>query len=187
MKNVDVDDACSAFIKFIYRAMFECSTPTIDAVVDIARLGVDRNFRMAVTSSQRRELVIQYLSSAGILSLFDAIITIDEIKKGKTYQDLLLEAARRLKCAPAKCIGFEYEENRLEALRAAGMHVVDVKLIEGFPVYSGNDAEVHIVSKKLSRHKILGMPLWFIMLALLAVIMAFVLRHNQIRIFPPSS
>jgi beta-phosphoglucomutase-like phosphatase (HAD superfamily) len=181
MKNVDVDDVCSSVVKFTNRAMFECATPTINVIVDIARHGEEKNIRMAVTSSQKRELVVQYLSSAGILSLFDVIVTVDDAKSGKPSPDIFLEAARRLKCTPAKCMGFEYNEDGLTALRAADMHAVDVKLVEGFPTYSDNDVEATTDSKRSSGgDKILGMPLWTVLLAAVVSILISIFQHERL-------
>ena len=173
MDHLDVEDICSSFVKFSDRAVFDAGTPTITVVADILKQAADKNIHIAVTSSQQREMVIQYLSSSGLLNLFDAVVTTEDIKKVAPAPDLFLEAAKRIKCDPAKCIGLEYDANGLTAMNAAGMKTVDVKLLSGFPTYT--DDTTPTVSGQPSKNKTSGVPLWTVVLVLLiALCLAFI-------------
>jgi len=54
-------------------------------------------------------------------------VTREDADRGKPAPDLFLEAARRLRVAPQRCLVVEDAEEGLAAARAAGMDVVDVR------------------------------------------------------------
>lgn len=61
------------------------------------------------------------LQSAGLLGRFDAVVTGDEIARGKPAPDIYLEAARRLGVDPAECVALEDSDAGVLAATAAGM------------------------------------------------------------------
>jgi beta-phosphoglucomutase-like phosphatase (HAD superfamily) len=56
----------------------------------------------------------------------DAVVSADEVGRGKPDPALFLEAARRLGCAPARCVVVEDAPAGLEAARRAGMPAIGV-------------------------------------------------------------
>lgn len=90
------------------------------AEVEAQRLGT------AVATSSARVKAARHLRRTGILGRFDAVITRDDVARGKPYPDLFLAAARALRVAPAQCLAFEDSYNGVRAARAAGMAVVMV-------------------------------------------------------------
>lgn len=102
----------------------------IFAVVSIARRYADRK-PMAVASGGPREIVRASLKSAGLLPLFETVVTIDDVAHPKPAPDLFLEAAERLGTAPQDCLVFEDSQQGIQAARNAGMQVVDVNGLIG--------------------------------------------------------
>ncbi len=100
----------------------------IEAVAEVARAYRGR-VPMAVASSGIRAVVDQTLTATGLLSLFDAVVTGDEVVQGKPAPDIFLLAARRLGLAPADCVVYEDGDVGLEAARRAGMRAVDVRVL----------------------------------------------------------
>ncbi len=62
--------------------------------------------RAVATSSHGGEALL-LLGEAGLLTRFQAVVTGDEVRRGKPYPDIYLEAARRLGVAPEACLAFE--------------------------------------------------------------------------------
>lgn len=100
----------------------------IKAVTDIARAHRGK-VPIAVASSGLGRVVRQTLTTLGILSLFDAVVTADDVVHGKPSPDIFLLAAQRLGIAPADCIVYEDGDPGLEAARRAGMRAVDVRVL----------------------------------------------------------
>lgn len=83
--------------------------------------------RMAVASSNDRKLIEAALTWHGIREYFDCIITSCEVKKGKPFPDVYLEAARRIETDPSECLVFEDIVPGILAGKAAGMTVCAVE------------------------------------------------------------
>lgn len=84
---------------------------------------------MAVASGGSREIVQASLGASGLLHLFEAIVTIDDVRKAKPAPDLFLTAAACLETRPQSCLVFEDSPQGLAAARAAGMRSIDVHSI----------------------------------------------------------
>jgi len=82
---------------------------------------------MAVASGGQRFLVEATLKSCGLLDLFDAIVTVDDVPEGKPSPALFLEAANRLQTSPGLCLVFEDSDEGVEAAKRANMTVIDVR------------------------------------------------------------
>ncbi len=100
----------------------------IRAVADIARSHKGQ-VPIAVASSGMGKIVTQTLTALGLLTLFDAVVTADDVVHGKPAPDLFLLAAEKLGVAPADCIVYEDGDPGLEAARRAGMRAVDVRVL----------------------------------------------------------
>lgn len=82
---------------------------------------------MAVASGGTKQIITQVLEHLGIQHMFDAVVTSEDVQRQKPAPDIFLEAARRLGVAPQHCRAYEDAELGLQAIRAAGMHAVDVR------------------------------------------------------------
>lgn len=81
---------------------------------------------MAVASSGSREIVLHSLAALGLVELFDAIVTIDDVGKAKPDPAIHLQAAQQLGLPPERCLVFEDSAQGLEAARRGRLPVVDV-------------------------------------------------------------
>lgn len=98
----------------------------INVVVTVARENHGR-VPMAVASGGMRHVIVQVLDHLGITSLFNAIVTSEDVPRQKPAPDIFLEAARRIGVAPESCRAYEDTDLGLQAIRAAGMEAVDVR------------------------------------------------------------
>lgn len=97
----------------------------ITVVAEIARRNHGER-PMAVASGGPAAIVEPSLKAAGLASIFDTVVTFDDVGRAKPEPDLFLEAARRLGVAPERCLVFEDSLQGIEAAKRAGMDVVDV-------------------------------------------------------------
>ena len=82
---------------------------------------------MAMASGGTKPIIMQVLEHLKIAHMFDAVVTSEDVKKQKPAPDIFLEAASRLGVPPHLCRAYEDAELGLQAIRAAGMHAVDVR------------------------------------------------------------
>jgi len=111
--------------------MYVRSLPAIReiiAVADIARAHAGR-VPMAVASGGLRPVVHATLDALHLTPLFQAIVTADDVPRGKPAPDIFLRAAELLGVAPGACIVYEDGDPGIAAARAAGMRVVDVRVL----------------------------------------------------------
>ncbi len=86
---------------------------------------------LAVASGGHSAIVMKTLEGLGILDRFDAIVGAEDYRRGKPAPDPFLEAARRLKVDPRKCLVFEDTRLGCVAAEAAGMQWVLVPSGQG--------------------------------------------------------
>jgi HAD superfamily hydrolase (TIGR01509 family) len=95
----------------------------------------NRGFPMAIaTSSPRYSFDKKMEFHPEILELMDAVVTGDEIQRGKPNPDIFLEAARRIQCNPANILVFEDSPFGIQGALEAGAHTValpDPRLLQG--------------------------------------------------------
>lgn len=108
-----------------YLTLLEHVAP-IEHIVAIARAQRGRR-PLAVASGGTRHIIERVLVHLGIRSLFDAVVTSEDVRLQKPAPDIFLEAARRLGVPPGECLAYEDAELGLQAIRAAGMLAVDVR------------------------------------------------------------
>ena len=98
----------------------------INTVVGVARENYGR-IPLAVASGGTRSIIEQVLGHLGILGLFQAIVTSEDVVNQKPAPDIFLEAARRLGVRPQFCRAYEDTDLGMQAIIAAGMEAVDVR------------------------------------------------------------
>jgi beta-phosphoglucomutase-like phosphatase (HAD superfamily) len=104
----------------------------IDAVVQIARANYGK-IPMAVASGGLQSHIIEVLQHLGIRQFFNAVVTSEFVTRQKPAPDIFLEAARRLGVPPQFCRAYEDTDLGLQAIKAAGMEAVDVRLLRTKP------------------------------------------------------
>ncbi|ARP85331.1 HAD family hydrolase [Bordetella genomosp. 9] len=93
---------------------------------DLLRYLEARGVPRAVATSSSRNKARHHLSAAGIAGRFDAVVTRDDVARGKPHPDLYLCAAARLGAEPSRCLAFEDSYNGVRAAHAAGVPVIMV-------------------------------------------------------------
>ena len=79
---------------------------------------------LAVASSSNRALIETALRTAGIDTCFATTVSSEEVPRGKPSPDVYLEAARRLRVAPSRCVAVEDSASGIRAAHSAGMRVL---------------------------------------------------------------
>jgi len=82
-----------------------------------------RGVPLALATSSRRVYTTLSLAATDLSSYFDAIVTVDQVKRGKPAPDLYLLAAEKLGLPPANCVALEDSDAGASAAVAAGMRV----------------------------------------------------------------
>ncbi|MCG5217693.1 HAD family hydrolase [Streptosporangium sp. KLBMP 9127] len=101
--------------------------PAIGPTVALARWAHDRRLPSAVATGSTRPVTNAFLRANGLAELFAAIVTREDVARGKPAPDLFLAAARRLRVPPVTCVVLEDTDIGMEAARNAGMTTVDMR------------------------------------------------------------
>jgi len=86
----------------------------------------DRRIPIAIATSSRKPHAHTHLGTAGLLDLFDTIVTRDDVVNPKPHPEPYLVAARRLGVDPLKCLALEDSHSGVRAAHAAGMQTIMV-------------------------------------------------------------
>ena len=94
-----------------------------------------------VTSTQRKylETKMQPLKNGGVDTLFEAIITSDDVEKRKPAPDPLIACAQLLDMKPGNCVYIGDTTTDIRAGKAAGMRTV--RVLTGFDEYEALEKE----------------------------------------------
>lgn len=87
----------------------------------------NRGVKMAIATSNSRELVEAVVNVHDLTGFFDTIVTGCDVAHGKPSPDIYLEASARLGVCPEECLVFEDIVPGIQAGRNAGMTVVAVE------------------------------------------------------------
>jgi HAD superfamily hydrolase (TIGR01509 family) len=83
-------------------------------------------FPLGLASSSNRELIEAVLAAAGLDEQFGAVVSSEEVQRGKPAPDVYLEAAARLGVEPQACAAVEDSHNGIRAAKAAAMRVIAI-------------------------------------------------------------
>jgi pyrophosphatase PpaX len=81
-------------------------------------------YQLAVVTNKQRTYTVRGLQIAGILNLFDAIVTIDDVRKGKPSAEPLQIAMNKLNVRPDEAVMVGDSKYDLLAAKAAGVKSV---------------------------------------------------------------
>jgi HAD superfamily hydrolase (TIGR01509 family) len=81
---------------------------------------------LGLASSSNRPLIDLALELSGLAPLFRAVVSSEEVPRGKPAPDVYLEAARRLDVLPERCAAVEDSHNGIRSAKAAGMRVLAI-------------------------------------------------------------
>jgi HAD superfamily hydrolase (TIGR01509 family) len=97
-------------------------TEVIACNVELLRLLRSARIPVAIASGSSRASILPMMREHRLEA--DAIVTAEDIKRGKPFPDLFLRAAEALHVAPANCVVIEDSDVGIEAARAAGMQAL---------------------------------------------------------------
>ena len=83
-------------------------------------------WRQALASSASLENVEVILAALSIEGRFDAIVTAEDVSRGKPDPEVFLVAAAKVSTPPTRCVVIEDSAAGIEAARRAGMPTVGV-------------------------------------------------------------
>lgn len=98
----------------------EALPPTPGALECLLEL-FGEGLRLGLASSSSRRQVDLVVARLGLARVLGAVVSVDDVARGKPAPDLFLEAARRLRTAPEACVVVEDAALGVRAARAAGM------------------------------------------------------------------
>lgn len=101
--------------------------PLKSGIREFLRYHRARGVKMAVATSNSRELAEAVIAVHGLTDTFDVIVTGCDVAHGKPSPDVYLEAAVRLGVDPLECLVFEDVVAGIQAGRNAGMEVAAVE------------------------------------------------------------
>jgi len=81
---------------------------------------------LAVATSARRADAVDLLGPLGLMARFAAIVTFEDVARGKPDPEVYLLAAQRMRIAPEACLVFEDAIVGVQAALGAGMRAVGV-------------------------------------------------------------
>lgn len=94
---------------------------TKPGLLEFLAFAEERRLRLAVATSSEVEYTELSLRQAGLGGRFGVVVTGEQVARGKPAPDIYLEAARRLRVEPSRCIALEDSEAGILAASAAGM------------------------------------------------------------------
>lgn len=83
--------------------------------------------KVAVASGGVLPVVTRTLETIGFKGFFPFIVTSEQVKRGKPFPDMFLEAAHRMGVHPSDCLVLEDSVAGFEAAKAAGMEYAKVE------------------------------------------------------------
>ena len=124
--KVDYDQVTKLSREYIYDYYDKNGIPVKEGLYELLDYLKEKNYKLAVASSSRRESVLHHLEDAKVTDYFDAIVCGDMIKNSKPAPDIYLKAAEELGVDPSECIALEDSPNGIRSANNAGMKVIMV-------------------------------------------------------------
>ena len=116
------DDKC----RVLMRQKMSEAVPVKAGVHELLAELKARRIPAAVATSSRAPHALGHLGGAGILSMFEAVVTRDDVINPKPHPEPYLLAASRLGVDPMLCIAVEDSHTGVRAAHAAGMQTIMV-------------------------------------------------------------
>ena len=100
--------------------------PLKEGVKELFSMLKERNYKIALGTSAKRERVEKQIKDKWLKESFDAIVCGDDVEKGKPNPDIFLKAANKLEVDRERCIVVEDSLAGVKAGHNAGMIVVNI-------------------------------------------------------------
>jgi HAD superfamily hydrolase (TIGR01509 family) len=128
----------------LYREiLLEWGIHALPGVTELLAGLVKRRILCAIGSSTHRLNIDTSLRVLGLESYFAAIVTAEDVSRGKPDPEVFLTAAGRIGIDPSCCVVFEDALVGIEAAHRGGMKVVAVATTNRIEALNGADLAVH--------------------------------------------
>jgi HAD superfamily hydrolase (TIGR01509 family) len=134
--------------RLVRQELAAAGAPALPGAREMAETLRDRGIPVAVASNSARDFVDAALRSAGLLDLFDVIVSADDVENGKPAPDLYLAACARLAAEPERSVALEDSRTGVASARAAKMFVI------GVPSMPGTALDAHVTYDSLAHHEL---------------------------------
>jgi HAD superfamily hydrolase (TIGR01509 family) len=113
--------------EFLYRQIIEREGITpLPGVIPLLQMLNDHNVPCSVASSTHRKNIETVFQMTGLGKHFAAVVTAEDVTKGKPHPDVFIKSAAAIDRNPQRCVVFEDALVGIKAGRAAGAKVVAV-------------------------------------------------------------
>ncbi len=123
---ITYDEFIAVRDRYYNAAIEERGIPLKEGVVELLDYLRENGIRIALATATRAERTEYNLTTTGLRSYFDVLVTGDIVEHGKPHPETFLTAASRLGVSPSECMGVEDSFNGVRAIRTAGMFTVMV-------------------------------------------------------------
>lgn len=123
---ITYDEFIAVRDRYYNAAIEERGIPLKEGVVEVLDYLRENGIRIALATATRAERTEYNLTTTGLRSYFDVLVTGDIVEHGKPHPETFLTAASRLGVSPSECMGVEDSFNGVRAIRTAGMFTVMV-------------------------------------------------------------
>jgi HAD superfamily hydrolase (TIGR01509 family) len=114
-----------------------------DLLCALREAGIPR----VIGSSTHRLNIMTALDRIGLAGMFDAIVSAEDVSRGKPDPEVFLAAARKINREPSFCVVFEDAFVGIEAGQRAGMKVVAVATTNALDLLGGADIAVQALTE----------------------------------------
>ena len=107
--------------------------PLKEGVKELFSMLKEKNYKIALATSAKRERVEKQIKDKWLKESFDAIGCGDDVEKGKPSPDIFLKAAKKIDVEPENCFVVEDSPAGIKAAFSGGMkgiHVEDLKVAD---------------------------------------------------------
>jgi beta-phosphoglucomutase-like phosphatase (HAD superfamily) len=101
---------------------------------------------LGLASSSNRPVIDAFLDGSGLRGCFDAVVSSEEVERGKPAPDVYLAAAAGLRVPPSECVAVEDSTNGIRSAHAAGALVVAIPNRRFPPEASALDLAARVVA-----------------------------------------
>jgi HAD superfamily hydrolase (TIGR01509 family) len=115
----EISERVAQRLERLYRRRLPLVPGAVEVVVALAE-----HWPLGLASSANRPVIELVLELSGMERYFRAVVSSEEVPRGKPAPDVYLEAARRLDVDPGTSVAVEDSTNGLRAAAAAGMAVI---------------------------------------------------------------
>lgn len=109
-----------------YRALLGEGVEAAPGFVPLLKALRAEGFKIAVGTSAPQQNVELILDELGVREQLDAVVTAEDVERGKPDPEIFLLAAQRCNVQPRRCVVFEDAVAGIQAAKAAGMRCVGV-------------------------------------------------------------